>query len=763
MIEAADDLISQAESLIREANTLHQANRNSEAIDKYLEAIDILKPSRAPDAIRPLLPALRVLAGIYVDQTNYPEAIKMLELCIEKIIMLDDEQLHVTLARTRATIGFLLQKNSEYGKSIDVLKSALADCHRIYGETSNIISAKILNYLGIAYVVKQDFASALDCFNTALKMSEDLSGATPNEISTLALNNIGVCHLKLGSPDKAEPVLYASYVMRTELYSGALSAEVPEAMVNLAICYDALEHFEESSRFYHAALDYYRNLSLTDYSPLIFLYTQFAQSALTQRDYENAFIRYEKAIEILRTYPVSLIANQAAPILNTMGYIAIHMCQMQKALDSFQKLNELYSILYRDTDHEDYANSFISVGNCYYNIAKFAKANDNYNLGIEMLQRISTPKAREMLEVALCNMGNLALTTGQPYRALEFFYRAHSILSTTSTPTYIESRVRRNLGLAQIECGYFQSALANLHESQSLLDADIETIDSIERHNNSLIVRYLSARVYQYMGRYEEALASYTHAIDGFITSLAGPISIFCADAYHHRGTLFYELNRNEEAYADFRQSLSTRTKICKTRIHPDIALDLMNMAFYQLSIGNNQRAFRMTCEAFNTISATLGRGTNIVVARAQYLLSIIKERIEHPRFSLISQQEAYRLFSEVHSDNPHPDIIMTLTAQARLHKSLGETSESVAMLLQAIEMQRRLFDETPHPITYELFKEYGLTLVTTKERDLARTYLTRAIEMHHHLNGIEIQPELLLRRTMEELVRTDTKCCIIC
>ncbi|MCB0844168.1 MAG: tetratricopeptide repeat protein [Bacteroidetes bacterium] len=110
-------------------------------------------------------------------------------------------------------------------------------------------------------------------------------------------------------------------------------------------------------------------------------------------------------------------------------------------------------------------------------------------------------------------------------------------------------------------------ALAVVHlQSEDYLSA-ISYLEQIDRESgpNISIVHHMLAKCYQGLGRYDEVLTHYNHAIQQ---------DPFDANAFYNRGKLFQRLRQNDQALADYAEAISINSKHLKAHYNRKVLLD---------------------------------------------------------------------------------------------------------------------------------------------------------------------------------------------
>ena len=267
--------------------------------------------------------------------------------------------------------------------------------------------------------------------------------------------------------------------------------------------------------------------------------------------------------------------------------------------------------------------------------------------------------------------------------------------------------------------------------SKAKLSFLLDTLDSTERSDNTIIQRLRIAKLLMARARWEECEKQQRLALDE-AKELANASLI--AEASNDLARLLNVTNRLAEAENLMRQALEVNESAFGKR-HPLVARTLNNLVVLLIDTSRFDEAEMLVRRAREIQEAAFGETHPAVAACLNSYAQLLQEtnRLE----------EAERLMrralqiQEATTGKGNPNVAIFLNNLAQLLKATNRLEEAERLMRRALEIQEAAFGED-HPTVAISLSNLALLLHDTYRRDEAELLMRRALEIQKAAFGME-------------------------
>lgn len=437
-------------------------------------------------------------------------------------------------------------------------------------------------------------------------------------------------------------------------------------------------------------------------------------------------------------YRQSLLENDTATAFYT-GVMAAQSFFFLNEMDSVKRYIDVLTPMAYVSDSPTAKTIFYNVVASYWLLSElnYSKALTNYIEGLRWAEMDGSANNQISL---LANIVNIFYLLGNP-NGYEYAERARELAAESDITAYTKSAVM--ITMAQVL--YLEGRL--IDEKKYLDSAEIY----VKRHNlvsNYAIVNVLYAKLYEAMGKTEEAVMYYKNAINNVQFTDPGTV----ADAYLHYGKLLEKTGRERDALSMYEQglrlsyksgSLEYRKEMLNCAAELSYRLGLLQTSYqhshqYRLleeNVANHQasdfnelllaiqkmRHDRQIMEQQLAQRKTEMRLTVTIFIAVVALLLVLSLLYVYYR-----QKKAYRTIVEQHR-----------SYMDKLDRQQALTAESVHLISDNNDADKVLFDrieQTMRTARFYLRKDASLELLA-EELATNRTYCSRAINTIAHMS----------------------------
>lgn len=262
------------------------------------------------------------------------------------------------------------------------------------------------------------------------------------------------------------------------------------------------------------------------------------------------------------------LALKAANGYYDLGFCYMLLASYDNSLQNYLQAARIYDSL---SDKRRLFNTYMSVGNLYFNNNNHNKANEYYQISLQLARQ----KKDSLMEANVFTaMGNLFDKTKAYDSALYYLNKAHSIFEIKGD-VYDRVNILSNLGLTYKHTHRNEEAIAHLEKVKKIVDDQQMEIDLVAQVYNNLGATYAQAK------QYPRAKAAFDSSI--LYATRAGMPQVLMEN-YRNMSDMYREMGQaNQEAkylrqYYELKDSLFTTDKKNQlTQLEADYQLEKKN------------------------------------------------------------------------------------------------------------------------------------------------------------------------------------------
>ena len=332
--------------------------------------------------------------------------------------------------------------------------------------------------------------------------------------------------------------------------------------------------------------------------------------------------------------------------------------------------------------HEQTANAYIKVGQCYSRMFKYEKSLEYYDKALAIQQKIF---AKDHLQTGITynNIAYCYTSLGKNAEALEYYAAALEIIEKMyGEESPVTAAAYNNIGFCYINAGDFQKADRYITKAMKMR----EDVYGIEHP--------ITASSYENMGVLKFNLKEYEEAIDNMLYYVSAWKAIFGEDfhkvalAYSNIAMSYMALGSIQKTFPFLNKAFEIFKKIgmeeCK---EAGSAYFTLGMLYYKSSMFDKAVGPLVKFLAINV--KFFGEEDKKSV--------IVKYNIGHCYFdtgdfekSVVYFEEALPGYKEIYGAT-HVNVAQTLTFIGMCHDQMGETDKAVARYREALEIHEAL------------------------------------------------------------------------
>jgi serine/threonine-protein kinase len=279
--------------------------------------------------------------------------------------------------------------------------------------------------------------------------------------------------------------------------------------------------------------------------------------------------------------------------------------------------------------------------------------------------------------------------------------------------------VRQQLGLAQMERGYYEEALRQFEAALALrLElGERDTAELAEAHHNL-------ARALWFRSRYEEAERHYIEALR-LRRAIFGTPHESVALTLHHLAATERKLGFVEEAEARYREALEMRRRLGSRE---DMAATLNSLGVLYEEQGHFERSLPVYAEALEIVSQLPGGATDPRAATASQNVAwclVAMNRLDDAQVEI----DRTLAIKRASYDDDHPSIALTQRLQAELWFKRGELDRALDLARAVLPVLETAHGPS-HPLVGDALDLLGRILLRRGQPGAAEPFLRRALEI---------------------------------
>ncbi|MCV6637483.1 tetratricopeptide repeat protein [Candidatus Albibeggiatoa sp. nov. NOAA] len=321
------------------------------------------------------------------------------------------------LATALNNVGNIYLSQGRYENAETVLKQALAERKKLYGDTHEYV-AYSLNELAQVYNAQELFSQAEPLLIQALDIKQNIFGQESLESAT-SLNNLGLLYNNQAEYAKAEPLLVQALDIRQK-HLPENHPNIATSQNNLALLYTYLGSYEQAEPLYkqvltvrkqHYGENHYRVANTLNAMALMYQY---------QRKLDQAEVLYAQALAIWEQH----YGAKHPIVATTLNNLAA--LYRQRGLDDKAAMFQEHALAIREQSlgakHPRVANSLNNLAVLYERSKNYAQAETMY---LRALQIAMYNQQRELLWLVQNNLSDLLARQG--YISAAIFWRKQAV------------------------------------------------------------------------------------------------------------------------------------------------------------------------------------------------------------------------------------------------------------------------------------------------------------------------------------------------
>jgi tetratricopeptide (TPR) repeat protein len=219
----------------------------------------------------------------------------------------------------------------------------------------------------------------------------------------------------------------------------------------------------------------------------------------------------------------------------------------------------------------------------------------------------------------------------------------------------------------------------------------------------------------------------------GVVRYVRGEAHLETATCYHNMGRVLYEFAHMEEAAECFQKALAIRRAELGEQ-NGDVAASMIMLGEALSMLGRQSEAKDYVSQALEVSKRLSGdEGTNTLSA-LMALGTICLEQGE-PDQALAYFQKCRESYLKMLGSH-HMNCAVAMMKEASVYASQQNWPPAHALLVKALQMNNRYFNDQPHHITAAILSDLGAIYVTQMQFETAVKYLTQALEMRTKVLG---------------------------
>ena len=456
-------IFQKADSLIKLADSLYDANKYNEAFELYSQAAEITKDIENGNNVH-YATALYNIAWLYSDMGDYQNALKY-HLQTMDIWENIYGEMHPRCANQLNNIGSIYYTIGDFNKSLKYHLRALRIRKVLYEEKNpNSYYTQSLNNVGNVYRAMGDYQNALKYLLLALEIRRKTLGEEHKDYAT-SLNNVGSAYYNMGDCQNALKYhLQALDIRRKTIGEG--HPDYTTSLNNIGIDYDEFGDYHNALKYYLKALEIRKKILGEEHPKYANSLMNIAVTYSNMGDYQNALKYDMQALEIKKKVLGEEHPDYAAT-LNNIGSVYSNMGDNQNALKyDLQALNIWEKVLGKE--HPDYAAALNNIGRVYNSLTDYQTSLKYHLQAIEIRKKV-LGENHPLYAMSLYNAGSTYYEMGDYQNTLQYSMQAVGIQKNVfgeEHPNY--SFMLNNVGSSYYKMGDITNAIKTNKKSTDI-------------------------------------------------------------------------------------------------------------------------------------------------------------------------------------------------------------------------------------------------------------------------------------------------------
>ena len=640
-------------------------------------------------------------AGSGVSILDYVKLIEKLSDIDSYIPKTMDYNLAQKMAFVPQTVGKLLRKNYTFNTTIGKFFNNLAGLYMYQGNydealkyyrmsieifekvfgTDYIGLATIYNNIAVLYIELSNYYEALKCLRTALDIHEKTIGIDPSSIAT-TFNNIAQIKKELGYYDEALGI----FKMALEISEKAFGKDHPNTATiysNMASLYEILDNYDEALEYYKKDLEICEKILGKNHPSTATSYNNIAGLYLAQGNYNEALKFYKMALKIRektfgKDHPSTAITYyNIASVYHKHGNFDAALKYYKLSLEIKEKT--------LDKDHTSIANTYNSIASIYQYQGKYAEALKLFEFSLEINKKtfgIDHPNTATIYN----NIALLYRAQGNYDEALKYFNIALEIKKKTlGNNHHSTATAYNNIAATYANQGNYDNAIDYFKISLEIYEKTLG-----KDHPSTANAYDNIASAYQHQGNYDEALKYYIKALEIYEKKLGknhpDTITLYysLADLYTIRGNCDKALEYYKILLEIYERTLG--------KDHPStFTIYNIIIQLYQEQ-GNSEETMKYYKKLLKILEETLGKDDPLVAATYNNIASLYQDQGNFEE-ALKNYLIAIDIDKKTLADN-YPNIAITYNNIANLYQDQGKFDEAMQYYIMSLDIYKKELDK---------------------------------------------------------------------
>ncbi len=452
---------------------------------------------------------------------------------------------HLEVGETASNLAQVHQDRGRYEEALALSERALGILETNLGPDHPELSTPLLNHGGLLRD-RGDLAGADSLLTRALRIDEQALGPEDSQTAR-GLNALGALRELQGRYSEAED-LHARALSARETSLGSAHPDVAVSLSNLAGVLFQLGRYDEARPLYERSLPILETTRGPDHPNVATVLNNLAAVREAQGDWEEALALDLRALAI-REAALGPDHPDVAMSRNNLGTKYQAGGRNREAEAEFRRALAIWEAA-RGPDHQDVALALLNLGNLYEHLDRRGEAADLFLRAVTINETALGP-THPYVAAGKSQLSSLYRYIGDLAQAERLMLEALAIWEGALGPSHPQTARARN----DLAAMYGEERHAEAEALYQRAIRDLEAALGPEDVSVALVRRNL-AQLYQVQGRFAEALAEHSLAIQ--IQEAAGVEPVALASGYYWRGRVRRELDDTAGAMSDFETAIAT-------------------------------------------------------------------------------------------------------------------------------------------------------------------------------------------------------------
>lgn len=525
--------------------------------------------------------------ALYSLEGNYENAEFCLNKALEIYRNLSNEE-HPNIVRILNSIGLNYAKKGLYQEAKKYLQEALT-----LGEKNpglRLEQAQTRNNLGLLYVEQESYQEAKIFFLEALDISQDI---LPSEhIFILSIYN-SLASVYTYLEDYPEANNYFEKALAIQELSRANKIDVAKMLNNFAVLQLKKSRYQEAKSYFIQALDIYNQvLGINKHPDTITIIYNLGVIHQEEGLYREAEYNYLTALnrgkELLEKEHTQNIKT-----LNSLAQLYLELGQYDLAKKYFESALKITDNNFQTEEKLSLKASLLGgMGSLYLSQGNYKEA-ESLNLRALKIKKEFWKKDHSEIALNLNNLAVLKQEQGLDKKAQLLFQESLEMRKRLLPPNHPDiAQSIKNLAVTY-------SAQNNYKEAELLFKKALEIEENIWEKQHPRIATTLSSLGLLFLDieRYEEAELYLEKSLE-IRQNYLGENHLDIANSFNNLAALYERQGRYEEAEEYYGKALKINKSLLGDGIHPNIAINLSNLATFSWQRGSGTEALPFLEEA---------------------------------------------------------------------------------------------------------------------------------------------------------------------